>query len=121
MNNTAPVNARARPTNHDGGADHAGCAGMLKSVASAESSMALNARTIVTQLSQAKLPDATSHSWVTTTMPAATLATGCGANNPNGTTSWAKWLPATSTRCSGLGRWWKNQLNGPGMGWVSWW
>ena len=83
--------------------------------------MALNARTIVTQLSQEKLPDATSHSWVTTTMPAATLATGCGANNPNGTMSWAKWLPATSTRCSGLGRWWKNQLNGPGMGWVSWW
>ncbi len=46
----------------------------------------------------------TSHSWVTTMIAAATLATGCGANNPNGTTSWAKWLPATSIRCSGLGR-----------------
>src|SRR6516162_1359873 len=104
MNSTAPVNVITGPANHGGGADHAGCAGISKSVANDESSMALNARTIVTQLSQAKLPDATNHSWVTTTIPAATLATGCGANNPNGTMSWAKWLPATSTRCSGLGR-----------------
>jgi hypothetical protein len=66
--------------------------------------MALNARKIVTQLSHAKLPDATSHSWVITTIAAATPAIGCGANKPNGTISWAKWLPATSTRCSGLGR-----------------
>ncbi|CPA83087.1 Uncharacterised protein [Mycobacterium tuberculosis] len=35
---------------------------------------------------------------------AAMLAAGCGVNNPNGTTSWAKWLPATSIRCNGLGR-----------------
>lgn len=66
--------------------------------------MALHASRIVTQLSQAKLPDATSQSWVTTMIAAAPPATGCGANNPNGTTSWAKWFPATSTRCSGLGR-----------------
>ena len=44
-----------------------------------------------------------------------------GEQQPKGTTSWAKWLPATSTRCSGLGRWWKNQLSGPGIGCVSWW
>ncbi|PQM45663.1 hypothetical protein C1Y40_04176 [Mycobacterium talmoniae] len=66
--------------------------------------MALHAKMMVTQFSQAKFPEATSHSWVTMMIPAATLATGCGANNPNGTTSWATWLPATSTRCSGLGR-----------------
>ena len=83
--------------------------------------MALHANRIVTQLSQAKLPDATSHSWVTTMIAAAMLATGCGANNPNGTISCEKWLPATSIRCSGFGRWWKNQLSGPGMGCVSWW
>ena len=59
---------------------------------------------IVSQFSQAKLPESTSHSWVTITIAAAMLATGCGANSANGTTSWAKWLPATSTRCSGLGR-----------------
>ena len=104
MNSTATVKATTRPANHCGGVDSPGCAGIGSTIAADESSMALNARMIVTQLSQAKLPDATSHSWVTTTIAAATLATGCGANNPNGTTSWAKWLPATSIRCSGLGR-----------------
>src|SRR6516164_9527074 len=104
MNSTAPLNAITNPANHTGGAGHTGCAGAPKSVANEESSMALNANIIVTQLSQAKLPDTTNHSWVITTMPPATPATGCGANNPNGTMSWAKWLPATSTRCSGLGR-----------------
>ncbi len=83
--------------------------------------MALHANRMVTQFSQAKLPDATSHSWVTAMIAAATLATGWGANNPNGTSSCETWLPATSIRCSGLGRRWKNQLNGPGMGCVSWW
>src|SRR5436309_6881616 len=104
MNSTAPVKAITGTANHSGGGGQAGCAGSGISAAIEESSIALNASTIVTQLSQAKLPDATSHSWVTTTIPAATLATGCGVNNPNGTTSWATWLPATSTRCSGLGR-----------------
>src|SRR5262249_3142879 len=83
-NSTAPVNAITRPANHSGGAGQAGCAGTGISVPNAASSMALNASTIVTQFSQAKLPEATSHSCVTTTIPAATLATGCGANNPNG-------------------------------------
>ena len=71
---------------------------------------------IVSQFSQAKFPDATSHNCVTMTTAPATEPTGCGANNANGATSCEKWLPATSTRCSGLGRWWKNQLSGPGMG-----
>ena len=84
------MNTITRPANHEGGAESAGCAGIGSSAAADESSMALNARTIVTQLSQAKLPDATSHSWVTTMIAAATLATGCGANNPTGTTSCAK-------------------------------
>src|ERR1700757_2835708 len=104
MNSTAALNAITGQANHSTGGGHAECAGIGKTVANEESSMALNANRIVTQLSQAKLPDATNHSWVITTIPPATLATGCGANNPNGTMSWAKWLPATSTRCSGLGR-----------------
>ncbi len=85
------------------------------------SSRTLQARTIVSQLSQAKLPEATSHSCVTIMMVAAMPATGCGANRPNGTISWVMWLPSTSTRCRGLGSRWKNQLSGPGIGWVSWW
>lgn len=76
---------------------------------------------MVSQFSQAKFPDSTSHSWVTTMSPAATLATGCGVKSRNGTTSWVTWLAATSTRCTGLGSRWKNQLSGPGIGWVSWW
>ena len=51
---------------------------------------ALNASTIVIQLSQAKFPDSTSHSCVAMMIAAATLATGCGVNRANGTTSWAK-------------------------------
>ena len=65
---------------------------------------ALNASRIVTQLSQAKLPDATSQSWVTTMIAAATAATGCGANKPNGTTSCAKWLPAHLDSVQRLGQ-----------------
>ncbi len=57
-----------------------------------------NARKIVMTLSQAKLPVSTSHSWVRSTMAAATDATGCGAKRKNGTISWAKWLPSTSPR-----------------------
>ena len=76
---------------------------------------------MVTRFSQEKLPLASSHAWVTTMASAATPATGWGANSPNGTTSWVAWLASTSARCSGRGRWWKNQLRGPGSGWVSWW
>src|SRR5699024_4101340 len=46
---------------------------------------AAHARIIVNQFSQAKFPEATSHSWVTTTATAAQVATGCGATNKNGT------------------------------------
>ena len=49
------------------------------------------------------------------------LAIGCGANRKNGTTSWAKWLPSTSTRCTGFGSRCANRLTGFGIGWVSWW
>ncbi len=76
---------------------------------------------MVIQFSQAKLPDSTSHSCVATMIPAAYEATGCGVNSNTGTTSWVTWLAAHSTRCSGFGRWWKNQLSGPGIGCVSWW
>ena len=76
---------------------------------------------MVIQFSQEKLPDRTSHSWVRIISDAAAVAIGCGVNSRTGTTSWVTWLAATSTRCSGLGRWWKNQLSGPGIGCVSWW
>ncbi|CAM5244260.1 hypothetical protein SXANM310S_04140 [Streptomyces xanthochromogenes] len=79
------------------------------------------ARTTVSQFSQAKFPESTSHNWVQMIRQAAMLATGCGVNRAMGTTSWTTWLAATSTRCRGFGRWWKNQLSGPGIGWVSWW
>src|SRR5689334_1041908 len=78
--------------------------GALGSACVSGTAMALQPRMIVSQFSQAKLPDNTSHSCVTITIAPATLAIGCGANSANGTTNWAKWLPATSTRCSGLGR-----------------
>ncbi|CAM5563065.1 hypothetical protein SGLAM104S_09691 [Streptomyces glaucescens] len=74
---------------------------------------------MVIQFSQAKLPDSTSHSWVTIIRDAAAVATGCGVNSRNGTASWVTWFAATSTRCSGFGSRWKNQLSGPGIGWVS--
>lgn len=75
----------------------------------------------MSQFSQAKLPDTTSQSWVRMTIAAAALATGCGVNSATGTTSCAKWLAAVSTRWTGRGSRWKNQLSGPGMGCVSWW
>src|SRR5262249_44888671 len=84
-------------------------------------SNAMTARLIVSTFSQEKLPDSTSHSCVITTTRPAAPATGWGVNKSHGTTSWAKWLAATSTRCSGGGSRWKYQLNGPGIGWVSWW
>ncbi len=76
---------------------------------------------MVSQFSQAKLPDATSHNCVTSTAQAAAPATGCGVNSSTGTRSWATWLAAVSTRCTGAGSRWKNQLSGPGIGCVSWW
>lgn len=84
-------------------------------------STADTASTIVIQFSQEKLPDRTSHSWVRIISEAAAVAIGCGVKSRNGTTSWVTWLAAASTRCNGFGRWWKNQLNGPGIGCVSWW
>src|SRR5215218_3991495 len=92
----AAVNAITKTANQSGGPGRAGAA--------PGAAIALKPRTMVTQFSQAKLPDSTSHSWVTITIAPAIPATGCGANSANGTISWAKWLPATSTRCSGLGR-----------------
>src|SRR4051812_28453598 len=89
---------------------------MPSTVETVDVSTTLPASTIVNQFSQAKLPERTSHSWLTTMTAAAPLATGCGANRPNGTISWTTWLPATSIRCSGLGIRWKNQLSGPGIG-----
>lgn len=98
-----------------GGADCAGGA------VNRDQSTADRARVIVSQFSQAKFPEATSHSWVTIISPAAALATGCGVNSSTGTSSWVTWLAATSARWTGLGSRWKNQLSGPGIGWVSWW
>ena len=115
------VAASTAATNHTGASGTGGGVDTGTTRENAVASTALNASRIVSQFSHAKLPEATSHSCVTITIPAATDATGCGANSANGTTSCATWLPATSIRCSGLGRWWKNQLNGPGIGWVSWW
>lgn len=48
-----------------------------------------HAMTTVSQMSQAKLPEATSHSWVTIMTAAATLAVGCGANSATGAASCA--------------------------------
>jgi hypothetical protein len=98
-----------------------GGAGTGRTRPASEVSSTENAMTIVSQLSQAKLPEATSHSWVRIMIAAATLAAGCGASKASGAASCATWLPSTSIRCSGSGRWWKNQLSGPGIGWVSWW
>jgi hypothetical protein len=81
--------------------------------------MAETASTMVIRLSQEKLPLTSSQAWVTITARAATVATGWGANRPNGTTSWVAWLASTSARWTGLGRWWNHQLRGPGRGWVS--
>ena len=82
---------------------------------------AAKASRIAIQLSQAKFPLATSQSCVKMMIPAATLASGCGAKRKNGTTSWAKWLPRTSIRCHALGSKCACRLSGPGIGWVSWW
>src|SRR5690625_4546270 len=87
---------------------------------STSSLTAENARRIVTQFNHAKFPESTSHNWVMTTAPAAQVATGCGKKSNTGTTSCTTWFASTSIRCNGRGRWWKNQLKGPGIGWVSW-
>src|SRR5579875_1814064 len=106
---------------HGGAGARGGGAGSGSARPASEVSTTEDAMTIVSQLSQAKLPEATSHSWVTIMTAAATLAAGCGANSASGAASCAAWLPSTSARCSGSGRWWKNQLSGPGIGWDSWW
>src|SRR5262245_15516491 len=79
-----------------------------------------SASAMVKKLSHEKLPLRTSQHWVTTMTRAPVVAIGSGANNNHGTTSCATWLAATSTRCIGFGRWWKYQLSGFGIGWVSW-
>ena len=76
---------------------------------------------MVRKLSHEKFPLSTNQACVSTMIAPAIDATGCGANRKNGTTSWAKKLPSTSMRWSGLGRWWKNQLRLLGIGCVSWW
>ena len=76
---------------------------------------------MVRKFSHAKLPLSISHSCVTTMITAAAVATGCGANSRNGTTSCVPWLASTSTLCSDGGNRWKERLSGPGIGWVSWW
>lgn len=117
-NRTRAVTAQTRTANHTG-ADREAAAG--GGPASPVKSTADTARVIVSQFSQAKLPDSTSHSCVAMTAPAAYEATGCGVNSRTGTTSCVTWLAAHSTRCRGGGRWWKNQLSGPAIGCVSWW
>src|SRR3984893_5532932 len=84
------ANTITRAANQRGASVSAGWRGIGRSAASDDASIALQPNRIVNQLSQAKLPDATSHSWVTTTIAPAMPATGCGANRPNGTTSCAK-------------------------------
>src|SRR5918999_991323 len=109
------VSATTIAAYHPGGGSR--CAGRgAPGQASAEA-----ARTTASQLSQEKFPETISHSWVTMMIAAARLAYGCGANRPNGTMSWVRWLATTSTLCSGPGNRWKYQLSGPGIGCVSWW
>src|SRR5207244_4457362 len=98
------VTASTSPSYQCGAAASGGGAGSGSTRVASEVSTTDSARTIVTQFSQAKLPERTSQNWVAMMSPAATLATGCGANNATGATSWATWLASTSTRCSGSGR-----------------
>src|SRR4051812_29854574 len=98
---TRTVTATTNPSCHTGAAparcDDAGSPGI------ADQSTTDVARITVSQFSQEKFPDKISQSWVAMMKPAAALAYGWGANSPNGATSWARWLAATSTRCRGLG------------------
>src|SRR5262245_45981882 len=89
--------------------------------ASNDPSTAAQASAMVRKFSHEKLPLSTNHDCVTMMITAAMDESGSGANRNQGTTSCAAWLAATSTLWSGLGRWWKYQLNGLGIGWVSWW
>ncbi len=112
-NTSSAATARTTTSYQSGAADTDG--------GSAGNRTADRASTMVIQFSQEKFPDSTSHSWVKIISAAAAVATGCGVNSRKGTTSCVTWFAATSTRCRGRGRWWKNQLSGPGIGWVSWW
>src|SRR6266508_1892980 len=117
---TSAASAITRAVKTTGGSERSGRSNGSTCV----SVLSLNAkiaRVIVIALSHEKFPDSISHDWVTTMIAPAIDATGWGANNPNGTTSWAKWLASTSTLCSRAGRWWKYQESGLGIGWVSWW
>ena len=88
---TSAVNATTRTAYQSGCVAGTSAGGAIPSVeAMVEVSITLAARTIVTQFNHAKFPDSTSQNWVTAMIAAATLAIGCGANNPNGTTSCAK-------------------------------
>ncbi len=49
----------------------------------------------------------------------ATPAYGCGSTNANGTASSTMWLMTTPLWRMVRGRWWKYQLSGFGIGWVS--
>src|SRR5438045_9778818 len=114
MTATATVRAMTATTNHAGEPCCVG--GSTGRIFSSHAlSNAMIPRAIVTKFSQEKLPDSTSQSCVTTMTSPAAPATGCGANNSQGTTSLAAWLAATATRCSPGGGWWKYQLNGPGI------
>src|SRR5262249_29893714 len=93
-----------------------GSRGASHALLSAQTAMAM-----VMKFSHEKLPDRISQAWVAMMTRPATPAAGWGANSANGTTTWAMWLASTSTRWARRGRWWKSQLSGFGMGWVSWW
>ncbi len=116
-------------------AGHAG-----SSQATARSSTAANATTIVIQLSHAKLPVSTSQPCVRTITAAATvaiapstavtssaaplavpIAPAAQTSSTHGATSCATWLPSTSTLCHQAGARCAQRLSGPGIGCVSWW
>src|SRR6478752_2204739 len=88
---TSVVNATTTTAYQSGCVAGASAGTAIPSVADTVAvSITLAARTIVTQFNHAKFPDSTSHSCVTAMIAPATLAIGCGANNPNGTISCAK-------------------------------
>src|SRR5205807_8014167 len=108
----SPVTARTTTTYQPDGATTRPWCTHGNTVDSDRSLTAEKASVSVIQFSQEKFPDRINHPCVTITITPATPATGCGANSPNGTTSWVRWFAATSTRCNRFGRWWKYQLSG---------
>lgn len=69
---------------HGGAGARCGTAGSGSTRPASQVSVTEQAMRIVSQLSQAKLPEATSHNWVTMMSAAAMLAAGCGANRASG-------------------------------------